>query len=896
MKQAYDDYNKKLQTYLAIINQAVNYAKAGQTAEGKNVLDTNLKAATDLQASIDKLIDTKTDDAKKYAETNTATAASATTTMLMVIAGAIVLSMLLGWMIARMFSTQIGKVTSAAQKLSAGDVNITVNAETTDEIGQLQQAFTVLINNIRNAAAVAERISAGDLKVDVKIQSDQDVLGLSLKKCVENINALVADANMLAQAAVEGKLATRADAAKHQGDFRRIVDGVNTTLDAVIGPLNVAANYVDRISKGDIPQKITDNYNGDFNVIKNNLNDCIEKINALVADANMLAQAAVDGKLATRADAGKHQGDYRRIVEGVNSTLDSVIGPLNVAANYVDRISKGDIPPKITETYNGDFNVIKNNLNDCIEKINALVADANMLAQAAVDGKLATRADAAKHQGDYRRIVEGVNNTLDSVIGPLNVAANYVDRISKGDIPPKITDSYNGDFNVIKNNLNACVDNVNSVVADANMLVQAAVEGRLSTRADASKHQGDFRKIVEGVNTTLDAVIEPIQEAAAVLSQMSQGNLQMRVTGQYRGDHADIKNALNNTLDALAAYVGEIAEVLGEMANSNLDLAINNEYKGDFARIKDALNLIINSFNEVFTEINNAADQVASGSRQVSDGSQALSQGATEQAASVEELTASIGQVADQTKDNAINANQANELAMTAKNNAETGNQHMQEMLRSMEAINESSANISKIIKVIDEIAFQTNILALNAAVEAARAGQHGKGFAVVAEEVRNLAARSANAAKETTALIEGSIQKVSEGTRIATGTAQSLEQIVTGVSKAANLVGDIAAASNEQASAIAQINKGVEQVSQVVQTNSATAEESAAASEELSSQSMLLKEMIARFRLKSGNSGMGRNQSKEIAQSSYRSARSAETSTRGKPRIALTDREFGKY
>lgn len=805
MKQAYDDYNKKLQTYLAIINQAVNYAKAGQTAEGKNVLDTNLKAATDLQASIDKLIDTKTDDAKKYAETNTATAASATTTMLMVIAGAIVLSMLLGWMIARMFSTQIGKVTSAAQKLSAGDVNITVNAETTDEIGQLQQAFTVLINNIRNAAAVAERISAGDLKVDVKIQSDQDVLGLSLKKCVENINALVADANMLAQAAVEGRLATRADAAKHQGDFRRIV-------------------------------------------------------------------------------------------EGVNNTLDSVIGPLNVAANYVDRISKGDIPPKITETYNGDFNVIKNNLNDCIEKINALVADANMLAQAAVDGKLATRADAAKHQGDYRRIVEGVNNTLDSVIGPLNVAANYVDRISKGDIPPKITDSYNGDFNVIKNNLNACVDNVNSVVADANMLVQAAVEGRLSTRADASKHQGDFRKIVEGVNTTLDAVIEPIQEAAAVLSQMSQGNLQMRVTGQYRGDHADIKNALNNTLDALAAYVGEIAEVLGEMANSNLDLAINNEYKGDFARIKDALNLIINSFNEVFTEINNAADQVASGSRQVSDGSQALSQGATEQAASVEELTASIGQVADQTKDNAINANQANELAMTAKNNAETGNQHMQEMLRSMEAINESSANISKIIKVIDEIAFQTNILALNAAVEAARAGQHGKGFAVVAEEVRNLAARSANAAKETTALIEGSIQKVSEGTRIATGTAQSLEQIVTGVSKAANLVGDIAAASNEQASAIAQINKGVEQVSQVVQTNSATAEESAAASEELSSQSMLLKEMIARFRLKSGNSGMGRNQSKEIAQSSYRSARSAETSTRGKPRIALTDREFGKY
>jgi len=195
----------------------------------------------------------------------------------------------------------------------------------------------------------------------------------------------------------------------------------------------------------------------------------IDAVNALVNDAKLLAKAAVDGKLATRADASKHQGDFRVIVQGVNDTLDSVIGPLNVAAEYVDRISKGDIPNKITDTYNGDFNEIKNNLNVCIDAISALVSDTNLLSKAAIEGKLSTRADATKHQGDYRKIVEGVNGTLDSVIGPLNVSAEYVDRISKGDLPNKITDTYNGDFNEIKNNLNT--NNWQNITKNAHVLL-----------------------------------------------------------------------------------------------------------------------------------------------------------------------------------------------------------------------------------------------------------------------------------------------------------------------------------------------------------------------------------------------------------------------------------------
>ncbi|WP_051328273.1 MCP four helix bundle domain-containing protein [Desulfatirhabdium butyrativorans] len=353
------------------------------------------------------------------------------------------------------------------------------------------------------------------------------LISSNIKNIIQN---LMGEVKNLVDAAVAGKLATRADPEKTNFEFRDITVGINDTLDAVIGPLNVAAEYIDRISKGDIPPKITDEYKGDFNEIKNNLNGCIANLNALVADANMLVDAAAAGKLATRADASKHQGDYRKIVQGVNDTLDAVIGPLNVAAEYVDRISKGDIPPKITDSYNGDFNEIKNNLNGCITNLNALVADANMLVDAAAAGKLATRADASKHQGDYRKIVQGVNDTLDAVIGPLNVAAEYVDRISKGDIPPRITDNYNGDFNEIKNNLNVLIDSMNEIttvaehIADGNLMVdirQRSEHDRLIQ--SLSRMVDKLTEVVKNVQSAADNVAMRSQEMNAKTEQISQG-------------------------------------------------------------------------------------------------------------------------------------------------------------------------------------------------------------------------------------------------------------------------------------------------------------------------------------------------------------------------------------
>lgn len=465
------------------------------------------------------------------------------------------------------------------------------------------------------------------------------------------------------------------------------------------------------------------------------------------------------------------------------------------------------------------------------------------------------------------------------VIGTLN-------QISRGDVSAEITAE--DDEDEISPALQTTIEAIRRLVDDAGMLVDAAVSGRLDTRADASRHEGHYRTIVEGVNATLDAVIAPLQESSSVLEAMSKGDLQQRVQGDYQGDYAVIKKSLNHTLESLSVYIKEISSVLTEMANSNFDVRVDAAYEGDFSPIKTALNHIIDSFNEMLADMNNAAEQVAAGSRQVSDGSQALSQGATEQASSIEQLTASIHEIAEQTRQNALSANSANELSIKARDQAMSGNARMGQMQQAMTEINSSSASISKIIKVIDDIAFQTNILALNAAVEAARAGQHGRGFAVVAEEVRNLAARSAKAANETTELIEGSIVRTKAGTAIADETAVALGQIVDDISEAADLVNTIAAASNEQASAIAQVNQGVDQVSQVVQSNSATSEESAATSEELSSQAELLQERIAKFRLRKAKT----HREQVLKVEDPRPVQRKDT----KPGIDLSDSDYGKY
>ncbi|MCL2077726.1 MAG: methyl-accepting chemotaxis protein [Oscillospiraceae bacterium] len=300
---------------------------------------------------------------------------------------------------------------------------------------------------------------------------------------------------------------------------------------------------------------------------------------------------------------------------------------------------------------------------------------------------------------------------------------------------------------------------------------------------------------------------------------------------------------------SLTQHLGNIEKTL--MLMSRGDITVEVQTLSDSDNIGLSVKKLAENLNGMFGEINASTSQVDSGAKQIADGAQSLSQGSTEQAASIEQLSSSVSEIAGQTKVNAEMAEKAASLSEVIKGNAEKGNRQMDEMMEAVRDINTASQNISKVIKVIDDIAFQTNILALNAAVEAARAGQHGKGFAVVAEEVRNLAAKSAEAAKETGDMIQNSMEKAELGSRIASETAVSFTEISQGINESSQIVSEIAKSSKEQSMGISQINIGIDQVAQVVQQNSATAEESAAASEEMSGQSAMLQELISQFKLK---------------------------------------------
>ena len=356
--------------------------------------------------------------------------------------------------IASSITKPIKKLTGAARAIAKGDLSQQVDVTQRDEIGQLADAFREVGDALRAKAEAAEQIAQGNLAIDVPMASEKDTLGNAMATMKDSISAMATGVNELVEAMLAGRLDVRADATRFGGDYARIVQGINDALDAVIGPLNVAVEYMDCISKGDIPEKITDEFQGDFNEIKNNFNQCIDAINGLVAETGMLTEAALEGKLDTRGDASKFGGAYARIVQGINDTLDVVIGPLNVMAEYVGRISQGDIPEPITDEFQGDFNEIKNNLNQCIDAINGLLGETNGLIQAVIQGRFDARGDASRFQGAWSELITNLNYLLKSAIAPLNVAAEYVDRISKGDIPEPITDEYQGDFNEIKDNLN----------------------------------------------------------------------------------------------------------------------------------------------------------------------------------------------------------------------------------------------------------------------------------------------------------------------------------------------------------------------------------------------------------------------------------------------------------
>lgn len=474
------------------------------------------------------------------------------------------------------------------------------------------------------------------------------------------------------------------------------------------------------------------------------------------------------------------------------------------AAYYARKIAAGDYSFRIENGHQdpGSLLVAMKNMVSAVE---ALLTDIERLSRNATQGDLSARVDVSKHQGDYRRIVQGLNDTLDAVTVPMNAAAHTIDRIAKGDIPPLISEGFQGDFHALKNNLNLAINNINALIADTDRLSSAAIEGKLSTRADASLHQGDYRRIVQGINATLDAIIEPIEQTVRVLSALAKADLTEKINRQYRGTFAILRDDANKTVDNLARNV---------------------------LSIKDA------------------ADATNAAAREIAAGNTDLSQRTEQQATSLDKTASSMEELASTVKLNAERARQASQLAAETSGLAIKGGEVVNDVINTMTAINESSQKVTDIIGVIDGLAFQTNILALNAAVEAARAGEQGRGFAVVASEVRSLAQRSAAAAKEIKQLISASVEKVEGGSRQVEFAGQTMQEIVCSVQRVTEIVSEISTASLEQSAGIDQVNKAVSEMDAVTQQNSVLVKEAAAAAESLEEQARHMQAMISVFRL----------------------------------------------
>ncbi|MCB9653142.1 MAG: HAMP domain-containing protein [Deltaproteobacteria bacterium] len=574
------------------------------------------------------------------------------------------------------------------------------------------------------------------------------------------------------------------------------------SIRSIVTPLNACVEAAHRIADGDFSVDLSTNRSDEIGELLEAMGTMSSRVQSMVLDVNALTRAAQNGSLSERADASPYRGEFLTLVRGINQTLDAVVHPIQETAEYVARIGAGDLPPKISAPYRGDFDRLKTSVNSLIDQIRGVIDEMNRMSAQHEGGAVDAEIPAQRFQGAYREMAAGVNKMVGGHVALMTTTMTCVAEFGRGNFAAPL-EKFPGKKAVINDTIEQVRRNLRTVIEDTQGLVTSALSGSLTSRANADRHMGDFRKIVQGINNTLDAVTRPVEEAASVLNTLAAADLTARVRGDYQGDHGRIKEALNRMAEALSQALGQVAAV---------------------------------------------TTLVASASHEISSASQSIASGASEQAAALEQTSASLEEISSMTNQNASSTLEAKDLAAQAKNAADTGMVAVEQMLGAMGKIRNAAEGTAAIIRDINEIAFQTNLLALNAAVEAARAGDAGRGFAVVAEEVRNLALRSTEAAKRTEELISQSVELATEGEHVSSAVSQKLSEILATVTHVAEIVAGIANASQEQARGLEQVTAAVADMDRVIQQSAGNSEEMSSTAQELASHAQNLAQLVDGF------------------------------------------------
>ncbi len=528
-----------------------------------------------------------------------------------------------------------------------------------------------------------------------------------------------------------------------------------------------------------------------------------------------------------------------------------VTEPIKTIKNASNEIADGNLNIEIKLDAEDEIGDLSHSVDTMVINFKSIIQDINQMADDLDAGKVSTyRINSSKYKGAYREVVEAVNRSVDGLVDDNLYMLTSIKSLGNGKFNFEIKDMP-GEKIELTNAITEVQDILNEFVLGINKLTKDVGNGEFKNLLDETAYNGEWVGITEGLNTLVKIIDEAMFDTKTSLVAFAKGNFDYRITKDYRGSFSEVVDATNYTAETVGSYIAEISKILNEMSNQNFDVQMTQKYVGDFKLIQESVENITINLNSLVKNIIASAEQVSDGSNQISDSSIALAEGATEQAQSVEKLTAITEIISKQAEHSVNNSIKANDLVSVTKESANESNQRMNELLVSMGKINDSSHSISNIIKVIEDIAFQTNILALNAAVEAARAGEYGKGFAVVAEEVRSLANRSQQAAKQTTSLIETATQNVDQGSSIANLTSEALMSMVTQIEDISIIISENETSTIEQQKSIVEITKNITEISKVTQINTSTSEETASASEELSNQAELFYNSISEIKIK---------------------------------------------